>query len=797
LDWNFQQPKGSSLFGTPKQTFIFMCISIKISLMFLISTSVFGQKLSKKAPEYPYQNPTLSVDSRTQDLLKRMTLEEKIGQMTQIATPEINRFSNSKDKAEKFQPFLDPEKARKIIREFKIGSFLAAFAVKPEQWFDFYNELQKIAISESRLGIPIIYGNDHVHGANYITDATIFPQPINLANTFNPEFARQMGRITALESADLGQTWNFAPILDIGRNPYWPRQYETFGESTYLCGKMGTAYIKAIQEEPGIAPYKLAATAKHFLGYSDPKTGWDRVPSIIPDQELREVFLPPFREAIKAGVKTFMINSGEVNGVPVHASKALLTDLLRNELGFKGVILTDWADIMQLIGQHHVAHDEREATKMALVAGIDMSMTASTTTFCTVTKDLVLSGDLPLSLIDSSCARILRLKFDLGLFENPFPRKDRYSRIGSAENKAIALQAARESIVLLKNENQLLPLSASTKKILLIGPAAKSKRNITGGWTIEWGGAPEAKFPAGMETIYSALQKEMAGSKIVLFDSTIRNSAEEQKFAQEAATSDVILCAVGEEPYAEGRGNIDDLRLDGEQLKLIEKAVETGKPVIVIMAAGRPRVLGAVTEKIKGFIHYGLACEQGGIALAEIISGKTNPSGKIAFTYPSTVGHLLPHNAKQHESYKNWFPFGAGLNYSEIEYKDLKVSDTVVNRNQTIQVKLTVKNKGKRDSKEAVLLFLKDEVRTITPPMKELKNFTKTDLKAGEEKEISFEIVPERDLGFPSAAGQWILEEGFFEIQIGKLRKKFFLKIDARSDASRKSKTGLYLQEEL
>ena len=776
---------------------MYIARKIKISILILTSGSVLAQKQEKTSSKLPYQNASLGAEVRTQDLLKRMTLEEKIGQMTQIATPEINIFSNSKDKAEKFQPFLDPEKARKMVRDFKVGSFLAAFAVKPEQWFKFYDELQRVSIAESRLGIPIIYGNDHVHGANYITDATIFPQPVNLGNTFNTEFARQMGRITALETSDLGQTWNFAPILDVGRNPYWPRQYETFGESPYVCGKMGAAYIKALQDEPGVAPYKLTATAKHFLGYSDPKTGWDRVPSVIPDQELREVFLPPFQEAIKAGVKTFMINSGEVNGVPVHASKYLLTDLLRKELGFKGVILTDWADILQLIGQHHIAHDEREATKMALLAGIDMSMTATTTTFCTVTKELVESGELPISLIDSSCARILRLKFDLGLFENPFPRKDRYNRIGSAENKAIALQAAKESIVLLKNENQLLPLAKSVKKIVLAGPASNSKRNITGGWTIEWAGAPENRFPANMETIYSALKKEFANTNIVLFDSTLRNASEMQKFESESTSADAIICAVGEQPYAEGRGNINDLTLDPDQLLLIERAIATGKPVLVVMSAGRPRILGELAKKIKGFIHFGLPCEQGGIALAEILSGKTNPSGKLSITYPNSVGHLLPHNAKQHESYKNWFPFGAGLSYTNFEYKSLTLSDSIINRNKSVTVKLTVKNKGTRDGKESVLLFIKDEVRTITPPMKELKNFTKIDLKAGEEKEVSFEIVPERDLSYPSATGELQIEEGFFEVQIGRQRKRFFLHIDGKIDPKKSFSEKKYLQDDL
>jgi beta-glucosidase len=772
----------------------------RILIVILLFSGVLETKAQKNKanPEkLPYQNPALAIDLRARDLLQRMTLEEKIGQMTQISTPEINRFSDSKDKAEKFQPYLDPAKARKLIREHKIGSFLAAFAVVPEDWFAFYDGLQRIALEESRLGIPIIYGNDHVHGANYITGATIFPQPINLANTFQPEFAREMGRITALETADLGQTWNFAPLFDIGRNPYWPRQYETFGESTLLCTKMGIAYIRGLQEEQEILPYKIAATAKHFLGYSDPKTGWDRVPAVIPDQELREVFLPPFKEAIAAGVKTFMVNSGEVNGVPVHASKFLLTDLLRKELGFKGVILTDWADILQLIGQHHVAHDEREATKMALEAGIDMSMTASTTGFCTITKDLVDSGEIPESLIDSACIRILRLKFDLGLFEHPFPRKDRYKRIGASAHRAIALQAARESIVLLKNSGSVLPFSSDLNSLVLAGPGAKSKRNITGGWTIEWAGAPESRFPAEMETVYSAMTKAFPGTKIALFDSTIRNAAEETAFKKSMAESKVVVCVLGEAPYAEGRGNIVDLTLDAAQLRLLDLAIESGKPVVVVMAAGRPRLLGDRLSKIQGFIHMGLPCEQGAIALAEILTGKTNPSGKLAITYPRSPGHCLPHNAKQHETYTYAFPFGAGFGYSEMEYRDLKMTDTLLTRNKKAEISIKVRNKGQKPGKEVVMMFIKDEVRSITPPMKELKAFTKIELQPGEEKEVRFQLEPQNDFGFPAADGKWLLEEGFFEIQVGKFKKQVFLKTEGKIDPSRKFKSMTYLQEEL
>lgn len=762
--------------------------------LFVSAHLVSAQKVERPL----YKNPTASVEARTQDLLKRMTLEEKIGQMTQIATPEINIFSHSKDKAEKFQPFLDPAKARKMIREYKVGSFLAAFAVLPAQWYTFSYELQKIALEESRLGIPIIYGNDHVHGANYVTGATYFPQPLNLANTFNIERARQMAKITALETADLGQHWNFAPILDIGRNPWWPRQYETFGESTFMCAQMGKTYIQALQNCPEAAPYKIAACAKHFIGYSDPKSGWDRVPSIIPDQELREFFLPPFQEAVKAGVKTFMINSGELNGVPVHASKALLTDLLRKELGFTGVVVTDWADILQLIGQHRVAHNEREATKMALEAGIDMSMTANSTSFCSVTKELVESGELSEAIIDSSCARILRLKFELGLFENPFPRKDRFDRIGKAEHKQQALELARESIVLLKNKNQILPLPATTKKIVLCGPASKSKRNITGGWTIEWAGAPEAKFPEKMETLFSALKKEFPGLEIVLFDSTLRSASEQQKFDEACRQADMVLCAVGEEPYAEGKGNIMELQLPEAQTHLVERAVQSGKPVVVIMAAGRPRLLDPkLVDKLAGFIFFGLAGEQGGQAMAEILSGKINPSGRLAITYPSHSGHTVPYNVKQHDAYTHLFPFGAGLSYTEFAYSDLKLSDSLIHQNQTLKASVKLKNIGKRAGKTSTLWYLKDEVRSITPPQKELRFVHFNELSPGQEMELSFEIRPREVLAFPNAKGDQLLEPGYFELEVSGMKRRFFLKAPGQSEAGKPDKNKKYLQQDL
>jgi len=749
-----------------------------------------AQKKESTVSKFPYQNSALPIAERVNDLLARMTLEEKIGQMTQIATTEINTAKDPKNKGEKFQPFLDKEKAAKLIKEQHIGSFLAAFAVTPKEWYEFSLELQKTALANSRLGIPIIYGNDHVHGANYITDATVFPQPFNLSNTFNDQFSTEMGRITAREIADLGQHWNFAPILDIGRNPYWPRQYETFGEAPLVCTRMGVAYIKALQEEKSVLPQKVAATAKHFLGYSDPKSGWDRVPSVISEQELREVFLPPFREAIQAGVKTFMINSGELNGVPVHASKKILNDLLRKELGFQGVIVSDWADILQLIGQHKVAHNEKEATKMALEAGIDMSMTATSTTFCTVTKDLVQEGLLSESVINDATRRILTLKFDLGLFENPFPRADRLNRIGSKEHLDVALNSARESIVLLKNDG-VLPLSPNLKKILLAGPSIDSKRNICGGWTIEWGGAPESSFPSRQQTVYSGLKKLLPQVQL----DTVRDA--NGKLAAQASGADVIILAVGEEPYAEGNGNIDDLNLPTEQQNLIAEATKTGKPVVLIMLAGRPRLPGIAAKDCKAFIFAGLPGFEGGQALAEIITGKVNPSGKLSFTYPASPGHINPHNCKAHDKPSAAFPFGHGLSYATFKYSNLTLSDTLLHQNQTITAKVTVSNEGKISGKEAVLWFLKDEVRSITPTLHELAEYEKILLKAGESRTLDFRIIPGQHLSFPDEKGNILMENGYHEVQVGNLKKKFYFQPFGQTTQKTSGKNEKYLQQDL
>lgn len=743
------------------------------------------------AKELPYKNPNSTVEKRVKDLLKRMTLEEKIGQMSQISSSELNDSKPGDPKSRRFRPYLDPIKAEKLIREYHIGSFLVGFAVEPAQWCKFITELQTISIKESRLSIPIIYGNDNIHGANYVVGSTIFPQALGLGCTFNEQLAADMGRVTAIEISDLGQPWNFSPVLDLGRNPYWPRLYESMGESTHLISKLGVAYISAMQNCTENAPYKIAATAKHFLGYGDSKSGWDRTPAVISDQELYEYFVPPFKEAIKAGVKTFMINSAEINGVPLHASSRLINGLLRKELGFDGVVVTDWADILQLIGEHRVARDEHEATKMALLAGIDMSMIATSTSFCEVVKDLVKSGDVPLSVIDKSVSRILKLKFEMGLFENPYPRNDRFNRIGTPDNKEKALETARQSLVLLQNDG-VLPL-LNTQNILVVGPTTNSKRNICGAWTIEWGGADEKLFPDNMETVFTALRKEFINVKV---DSMVNPLNNKTEFDRKAALADVIVIAVGEEPHAEGNGNIADLTLDANQLELIKTIQATGKKNIITIFAGRPRIITSVSLKANAIVWAGLPGYEGAKALAEVLSGKTNPSGKLCFTYPKAAGHITPYNVKVHDKYTYAWPFGHGLSYTNFDYSHLELSDSIVKSNGQIQAKVTIKNTGKIAGLETALWFVSDVIRSISPARMDLKHFDKQLIQPGESKEFTFTIDANQTLAFPNEKGKMLLEDGAFVLSIGNLKRTFYYSSTGKIDINTREGKS-HLQEDI
>lgn len=716
------------------------------------------------------------IENKIDALLKQMTLEEKIGQMTQINNSKIVTSADWGAGADlKIEIALDTAKLGNMLRKYHVGSFLNGIAVPAETWYTFYKEIQEYNMKVSRLKIPIIYGIDHMHGPNYLEGATIFPHAINTAATYNNQFPADMAHVTAIETADLGHQWLFAPVFDLARTPLWGRFYETLGESPYVSATMGSIFVKTVQENKDIAPYKIAATAKHFFAYSDPKYGWDRGPVDLSEQTLYEFHLPPFKAAVDAGIKTVMINSGEINGEPVHASYWILTEILRQQLKFKGVAVTDWEDIIRLYRNHNVAENEKEATYKAITAGIDVAMTPYTTTFCDLLRELVEEGRIPEERIDLSVSRILRLKLELGLFENPYPRNDRFDRVGSKENKAKALNAARESLVLMKNDG-VLPLNpATTRNVLVTGPTGNLKQPLAGGWTLRWIPAQEDIYPEDMLTVYTALQKEFK---------SVSWAASVNEMKSKAAQADAIVVAVGEMPYSEGFGSITDLNLPEDQVELVKAAQATGKPVIMVIIAGRPRIITKIYPGCKAVIFAGLPGFEGAQAIAEVISGTVNPSGKLSFNYPHSVNRLLPHNHKiseiqlAHEIDNpiSLLQFGEGLSYTTFEYSNLQLSDSLLtDESGTITATVTIRNTGARSGKEAVLWFIHDEVASISRPVKDLKYYEKISLEPGETKTVQFSIAPLRDLTFPDKKGNPILENGYFNLMVGPLNARFKL----------------------
>jgi beta-glucosidase len=733
--------------------------------------------------------PTANFSPRVQQLLAQMTLEEKIGQMTQLNISVINTTGAAKD------VILDSAKAAALVRNFHIGSFINGEAVPAAQWVRFTAALQRITMRESRLHIPMIFGIDHMHGASYVSGTTIFPHNINLGASFNPELARQAARATILESADLGHHWVFAPVLDLGLNTYWPRFYETYGEDPLVAAELGAAFVREIQTNTEIAPYKIAACGKHFLGYSDPRNGWDRTNALIPDQRLQEFFRPPFQAAIDSGLKTIMINSGEINGEPVHASKAILTDLLRRQMGFKGVAVTDWEDIIRMVRVQKVAANEKEATWMAIDAGVDMAMTPYTTTFCRYVKELVQEGRLTQARIDLSAGRVLQLKDEIGLFENPMPRADRLSRVGAPAFRAQAVAAAREAVVLLKNENNTLPLApARVKRLLVVGPSAESRANLSGGWTLAWQGRPEDAYPKDVPTLVEALRKEYPNARIeTLPYRDAKGNLLLVNISAAAKQADAVILALGERPYTEGLGNTSDLTLPDDQQQLARTAQASGKPTVLLLIGGRPSIIRGVAEGTSAIIWAGLPGYGGAPALAEIISGKANPSGKLPFTYPQFAGHITNYHHDNNENsldlsdfgagfekrgpkYKSSMltEFGEGLSYTTYMYSNLTVSDSVLTGPAArLQATVRVANTGAREGQEAVLWFLTDEVGRIARPVRLLKHFEKQAFAPGQIRNLTFNIEPLRDLSYPDGQGRPQLEDGWYTLRVGSQSARF------------------------
>lgn len=720
-----------------------------------------------------------TIEKKIDELISQMTIEEKIGQMMQLNNSTIVTESNWGAGSDlSITTKVDTAKLSKILREYHVGSFLNGVAEPPATWYQFYKDIQDINMRLSRLKIPIIYGVDHMHGPNYLAGGTVFPHAINTAATYNNQIPADMAHVTAIETSDIGHLWLFAPVLDIARTPLWGRYYETLGESPYVSKTMATIFVKGIQGETDIAPYKMAATAKHFLGYSDPKYGWDRGETDMSEQAMYELHVPSFKAAIDAGIKTVMVNSGEVNGEPVHSSYRLLTQLLRDELKFKGVVVTDWEDIIRLYRNHRTAIDEKDATRQAILAGVDVAMTPYTTTFGDHMQALVKEGKISVERIDLSVSRILRLKLEIGLFENPFPRNDRFDRIGSAENRGKALLAARESIVLMKNDNSTLPLDPTKiKNLLVAGPNANSKSALSGGWTLRWMTSDESLYPKEMLTVYTGLQKEFPNTRVTL-------AATEKEMKAQAEKSDAIIIVVGEAAYSEGFGSIQDITLPEDQEELVEAAQATGKPIILIMVSGRPRVITEIYDECKAVLFAGLPGFEGGQAVAEIVSGKVNPSAKMSFNFPMSVNRLVPHNHKISEVMLAHeipnpiclVPFGSGLSYTTFEYSNLTLSDSVLtSESGEIKASVQVKNTGTRAGKEAVLWFIHDEVASLSRPIRDLKFYDKKLLEPGASSEYSFIIRPKESLSFPDKIGAQQLEDGYFTLMVGNQKARFKL----------------------
>lgn len=750
------------------------------TLFLLLFTLLYSIFLKSDTPVY--QDPDEPIESRVDDLLNRMTIEEKIGQMSQLDITMINTTGEQKDIV------LDEEKARYFVRNHHVGSFINGDAAPADQWFEYMDKLTRVALEESRLGIPILYGIDHMHGASYLEGSTIFPQSISIAATFNREHSYNMGWVTAYESADLGHQWIFMPVLDLGVEQSWPRLYETFGEDPFMASEMGVAFINGLQGNEEIYPYKVAGTAKHFVAYSDTDTGWDRAPTSMGEQEMHEIHRPAFEAAIEAGLKTIMVSGGDLNGVPVLASKQVLTDLLRDELGFEGVVLTDWDDIGKLHHMHNLTPNYKEAVYRVIKAGVDVSMNPLDLNFNNAVLELYNEGRITEERIDESVRRILTLKFELGLFENPFPRNDRFDRIGQEKNRENALAAARESIVLLKNENNTLPLK-SPSHIILAGPTADNKRNLSGGWTLVWQGAEEEQYPEEMHTVYTALQSEFPDAEIELIHDL--PAEPDSEYTERLNRADAIIYVGGEEPYAEFLGNITDLRLPQPQRDEIALLANAEPPLALILVQGRPRIITDVYPGIDAFIHAGLPGFEGAEAIANIVSGKISPSGKLPVSYPQHAGHYLNYNHKKTDvsffnpnapghidhgiGNTNLFTFGDGLSYTTFEYSNLTLSADEISMGETIEASVTVKNIGEIEAMESVLWFLRNRYGSITRPVKELKQFEKISLQPGESSTLTFEIKPEESLWYPDSNGQRVFEAGEFILMVDELSHTFYL----------------------
>ncbi len=740
------------------------------------------------------QRPRLrNASTQIEALLRRMTVEEKVGQMTQLAIDQITSGSDS-------AIAIDPAKLEKAIVQYKVGSILnvSGHALPVDKWHDIIGSIQKSA-GTTRLKIPVIYGIDSIHGANYVYGATLFPQQIGMGASWNPRLMEKAAEIAAKETRAAAIPWSFSPVLDVGRQPLWPRFWETFGEDPYLASVMGVAFVRGLEGKDVADDVSVASSLKHYVGYSMPLSGRDRTSAWIPENHLREYFLPPFEAAVKAGARTVMVNSAEINGVPGHINKHLLTDVLKGEMKFDGFIVSDWEDIKKLVNQWKVAADEKEATRMAIMAGIDMSMVPNSFSFSDHLIELVKERKVPMTRIDDAVRRILRVKYELGLFENPLPNPVVKNNFNKPEYVEASLQAARETMTLLKNEGNILPLPKN-KKVLVTGPTADSLISLNNGWTWTWQGSEPSLYPKNKMTIQAAIKQKVGdrnfefrqgtaitrppntpvGGTPVMYDVEV----DVAKAVAEAKDSDYVVLCLGEGSYTETPGNITDLTLPETQLRFAEQIIATGKPVILVLVEGRPRLISRIAEKVKGVLLAYNPSDEGGRAVADVLFGDYNPNGKLPFTYPRSTNNLLTYDHKLFEveatSFGNTatqpqFEFGSGLSYTTYRYSDLNVSSRSVAPMGNVNVSVKVTNTGSRAGKETVILYLRDEAATLAPPGRRVKRFAKVYLEPNQSKTLTF-TLSRGDLSFIDANSRSVVEPGDFSVMVGGLTEKFTLR---------------------
>lgn len=758
----------------------------KLALASVLCTGVCltagGQKPAPAIPSDPV------IEAHIQEWLKKMTLEEKIGQMCEITIDVVSDFEASK----KNGFTLNPAMLDTVIGKYKVGSLLnvpLSIAQKKEKWAEAIKQIQDLSMKE--IGIPCIYGVDQIHGTTYTLDGTMFPQGINMGAAFNRELTEKAAAISAYETKAGCIPWTYAPVVDLGRDPRWSRMWENYGEDCYVNAEMGKASIRGFQgSDPNhIGEYNVAACMKHYMGYGVPVSGKDRTPSSISRSDMREKHFAPFLAAIRQGALSVMVNSGVDNGVPFHANRELLTEWLKEDLNWDGMIVTDWADINNLCTRDHIAATKKEAVKIAINAGIDMSMVPYEVSFCNYLKELVQEGEVPMSRIDDAVARVLRLKYRLGLFENPYWDIKKYNKFGSEEFARVALQAAEESEVLLKNEGNILPLAKGTK-ILLAGPNANSMRCLNGGWSYSWQGHLADQCAGANNTIYESLCNKY-GKENIIYEPGVtyapykndnwweENQPEIEKSVAAASRVDVIIACIGENSYCETPGNLTNLTMSENQRNLVKALAATGKPVILILNQGRPRIINDIVPLAKAVINVMLPSNYGGDALANLLAGDANFSGKMPFTYPKYINALANYDYKPCENMGQMggnynydsvmdvqWEFGFGLSYTTYSYSNLKVNKASFTADDVLTVSVDVTNTGRVSGKESVLLYSKDLVASSTPDNIRLRNFEKIELNPGETKTVTMQLKG-CDLAFVGYDGKWRLEKGVFKLKCG------------------------------